>query len=94
MWASCMFIHEMRLEKQRLCLHCRALHALHFCSDLKLPGKTSESLTSPSFSLPPPLSYLFFFVFFYLSFSVDCEPVGGLIEDAFLWGTEVILRRH
>ena len=61
-------------------------HSLHLCLDLQLPGKNSLSLClihsfSQSLSFLPP----------FFSFSVDCKPAGGLIEDAFLWGTEVIV---
>lgn len=59
-------------------------HSFHFCLDLKLPANLR-------------LSYISFFLSFFLSClflsSVDCEAVGGLIEDAFLWGTKVILSR-
>lgn len=90
MWASCMFIHEMRLESSAsvyIVVHSLPLFLLGLeASWQKLP--VFVSLTSHSFShslsfLPP-----------VLPFSMDCEPVGGLIEDAFLWGTKVMLFRR
>lgn len=62
MWASCMFIHEMRLEAVPLFTLLSA-HSLHFCLDLKLPGKSSLSLCLLHLSLSPSvlLSYLLSF---------------------------------
>lgn len=85
-----MFIHEMRLESSAsvyIVVHSLPLFLLGLeASWQKLP--VFVSLTSHSFShslsfLPP-----------VLPFSMDCEPVGGLIEDAFLWGTKVMLFRR
>lgn len=87
MWASCMFIHEMRLESS----------ASVYIAERSLPPfllgleaswqKLSLCLLH---SFPLSLSFLSPFRLF----SADCEPAGGLIEDAFLWGTKVILFRR
>lgn len=85
MWASCMFIHEMRLKSSTsVCVVKRWLAP----SLLRLKASWQvlcfHLILSISYSLP----------FHLLLFSADCKPVGGLIEDAFLWGTKVILFRH
>lgn len=88
MWASCMFIHEMRLESSASVYIVE--HSLPpFLLGLEASWQTFVSLTSHSFSLS-----LCLFLSHLFLFSVDFEPVGGLIDDAFLWGTKVILFRH
>lgn len=86
MWASCMFIHEMRLESSASVYI--AEHSLPPFL-LGLEGKAPCLCVFSIYSFTLSLSFLPSFH----PFSVDCEPAGGLIEDAFLWGTKVILFR-
>lgn len=73
------------VEKQHLCLRCWTLAR-------SISTQTLSFLASLRYQLIPSLSYSLPFCLFL--FSADCKPVGGLIEDAFLWGTKVILFRH
>lgn len=85
MWAPCMFIHAMRLKSSTsvYIVECWLTPSL-----LRLKASwqffVSSSFLLFSSSLP----------FHLFLFSADCKPVGGLIEDAFLWGTKVILFRR
>lgn len=82
-----MFIHEMRLESSAVVYI--AEHSLPpFLLGLEASWQNLPVFVSLTFFLP--LSFIPPF----LSFSVDWEPAGGLIEDAFLWGTKVILFRR
>lgn len=83
-----MFIHEMRLESSAsVYIVEHSLPPFQLGPEgswLKLLVFVSFTSSSLSLSLLLPV----------LPFSVDCEPVGGVIEDAFLWGTKVMLFRR
>lgn len=85
MWASCMFIHEMRLKSST-----SVYIVEHWLTPSLLRLNASwQSFVSSSFFLSLILCHSASFCSLQI-----VKPVGGLIEDALLWGTKVILFRH
>lgn len=86
MRASCVFVHEMKQQSS----------ASVYIAKSSLPAFLLgvEAFWPNLYVFVSPTSHFFSISLAFLPlypFSVDCEPAGGLIEDAFLWGATVIL---
>lgn len=88
MWVPCVFIHEMRVES---CVSVCIVECSRPTSLLTLGASWWKHPVFVFLKSPTPPSFIS--ISFFL-LSCDCEPAGGLMEDAFLWGTKLILLRR